>query len=191
MITEKEYPIQWRWVVKEIIGNILKGVIFLTMAGFFLWAEADQNFSSQQLQLSESIIGHYGVYIIILTLISAIISPLLRRATFSYAFEDDYITVRQGIIAREERHIPYNVIQNIIISRNLDDLIFGLSNLKIENAAAGGGYIPARKPNQSTMLGSSSNHLQLTGLQPADVTVLKKALLAKMLAHSDRTDSGL
>lgn len=191
MITEKQYPIQMRWVYKEIVGSILKEFILVVFGGVFLWFRTSEDFSIEQQQHIFGFIQSNAVYLVLLFLVAAIIYPILKRATFSYALEDDYLTVRQGIITRQERHIPYNVIQNIIIRRNLDDLIFNLATITVENASAGGGYVQQRGFNTTGQPGSSSNHVVIVGLQTSDATALREAILAKMLANPERTDSGL
>ncbi|MDO8472032.1 MAG: PH domain-containing protein [bacterium] len=191
MITEQQYPIQLRWVHKEILGSILKEFILVVFGYVFIWLKTGDDLSVKQQQNIFYFLQNNAVYLVLLLLASAVIYPILKRATFSYALEDDYLTVRQGIITRQERHIPYNVIQNIIISRNLDDLIFGLVTITVENASAGGGYSQPRGFNTTGQPGSSSNHIVIVGLQTADATALREAILAKMLANPDSTDSGL
>lgn len=191
MITEKQYPIQMRWVYKEMVGGMLKEFILVVFGSIWLWFSSSDGFSIEQQQNIFDFFQNNAVYFILLLLVAAIIYPCLIRATFSYALEDDYLTVRKGIITRTERHIPYNVVQNIIIRRNLDDLVFGLSTITIENASAGGGYVQQRGFNATGQPGSSSNHVVIVGLQTADATALREAILAKMLANPERTDSGL
>ena len=65
--------------------------------------------------------------------------------------DKEYITIKQGIISRSEIHIPYGVIQNIIVAQDLFDRLFKVVDLRIQNAIQGGiavNYQYGRRPTE-------------------------------------------
>ena len=63
------------------------------------------------------------------------IYEFIRYFTTSYALKDDQIVVRQGILFRSERHIPYERIQNVDLVQNLVHRVFGVAEVRIETAS--------------------------------------------------------
>ena len=68
----------------------------------------------------------------------------LERAAFRYELGDKWLMLKQGVVTKQELHIPYGVIQNVVVSRDLFDRVFGLATLTIENAAVGAGITVGR-----------------------------------------------
>ena len=48
----------------------------------------------------------------------------------------DYLLLRDGVISREEKHVPYKTIQNVTVSQGIIERMFGLASVSIQNAAA-------------------------------------------------------
>ena len=92
--------------------------------------------------------------------IAGIIVPILQRAPFHYATEENFLTVKQGILSKQQRHIPYGVIQNLFVEQDLFDRFFGLASLTIENA--------------------SQSNVNIPGLTEEDAETLKEIILQKM-----------
>jgi putative membrane protein len=61
---------------------------------------------------------------------------------FRYELGASEIVVREGILFRTERHVPYERIQNVVQKRNLLHRAFGVCELRLESA--GGGKSEAR-----------------------------------------------
>ena len=74
-----------------------------------------------------------------LVAIAALIIPYLyvhfKYARFSYALREKDLIIRKGIIERLDYIVPYDKIQNVTISRNTYEVLFGLATLHIETAA--------------------------------------------------------
>ena len=51
-------------------------------------------------------------------LIPVAIAFLVRYISYRYRFGSDELIIREGILTRNERHIPYSRIQNIDLTRN-------------------------------------------------------------------------
>lgn len=58
-----------------------------------------------------------------------------RYVTFRYAFADTELVIRSGIIARNERHIPYSRIQNLDASQNVFHRLLGVMSARIDTGS--------------------------------------------------------
>src|SRR5258708_3877367 len=125
IFSEKDYPIQTVWIFKSVVGLIIALVIlvFFLFLGVYSW---------------------YLMYVLIATPIYIVVTTL-RKNNFHYALEEKFLTIKQGVISKQERHIPYGVIQNIFVKQDLLDRLFGITSVTIENASAGGAHLPQKK----------------------------------------------
>ncbi|MDP2927008.1 MAG: PH domain-containing protein [bacterium] len=177
VITEKNYPITKLWVFKAPIIIILINVVAL----FF---------------------GYYFPYLVLALPIMLIANSLIR-ANFHYSLDDKYFHVKQGVISKKQRNLPYGVIQNVFVKQDLFDRIFGLASLRIENASQAGGDNKAHWWNKSygsksnaygqgESLGSSGNKVSLPGLKKQNAEELKNLILQKMKENPiEDSQSGL
>jgi uncharacterized membrane protein YdbT with pleckstrin-like domain len=155
IITEKKYPIHRLWIIKSIFtySRLLIIIILLYLLG------SDR--SKETSLLSFIVIVGIGMF--------ALVTAILRRANFHYSIEEKFLIIKQGILLREQRYIPYGVIQNLFIKQDLFDQIFGLASLTIENASEGAGSV-----------GFYGNKVSIPGLFKTDAEVLKGIILQKM-----------
>ena len=111
-----------------------------------------------------------------------IIIVILQRKYYHFEFGDQYITIRQGIIKKQERHIPYVVIQNISVRRGLTDRIFGLANLNVQSAIQQGQRTKSTYKSDfaDNIMGSSGTDFNLPGQLPENAEILRKIVLEKM-----------
>ena len=56
---------------------------------------------------------------------------------FRYELAPTEIVVREGVLARTERHVPYERIQNVVQKRNVLHRMFGVTELVLESAGSG------------------------------------------------------
>ena len=99
-ITERTYPIEGKWIFKSTMGSV---IIILFLTPFFLFG------------LTSVKLG--PILIIFIALIPfSLIAAFLQKANFHYTIEDKFITLKQGILSKQQRHIPYGVIQNIFVA---------------------------------------------------------------------------
>ena len=137
----------------------------------------------------DSAISIYIPLIIIFT-ISHLVVIILLRVTFHYSIEQQFLTLRQGILSKQQRHIPYGVIQNLFITQDLFDRIFGLASLTIENASQGAGAFTA--PQQMELVGFSGNRVSVPGLTKSNAEILKGIILQRMKENPiEDSQSGL
>ncbi|MFA5796401.1 MAG: PH domain-containing protein [Candidatus Shapirobacteria bacterium] len=165
VITEKNYPITTLWIFKAPIIIIVMNVVAL----FF---------------------GYYFPYLILALPIMLIANPLIR-ANFHYSLDDKFFGIKQGVISKKHRSLPYGVIQNVFVKQDVFDRIFGLATLRVENASQSGagakvswwkksygssssGY------GQDDGVGSSGNKVNIPGLKKQDAEELKNFILQKI-----------
>ncbi len=166
-ITEKEYPITTRWVLRSPIIVLSFGIIILFTG-----------------DISNSALAVLAAFIYVIV-------GYVIRANFHYSLDDKYFHVKQGVISKTQRNLPYGVIQDVFVKQNLFDRIFGIASLRIENASQlggkGGGKVSWLNKNYgmgsysgSDGVGSSGNKINLPGLKKQDAETLKKLVLQKM-----------
>lgn len=69
----------------------------------------------------------------------SICSAMLRYLTFRLTYESDELVIRSGLLFRNERHVPYDRIQNLDATRSLLHRAFGVAEVRVET---GGGHEP-------------------------------------------------
>jgi uncharacterized membrane protein YdbT with pleckstrin-like domain len=195
IITEKNYPVQGLWILKSIIVSLLSLIILVPL----FWLSRFSESKDSEISLYISLI------IIFIFAISYFIVIILRRATFHYSIEGQFLTLKQGILSKQQRHIPYGVIQNLFVKQDLFDRIFGLASLTIENASQGAGTLTApqqqkvfglrignQQRQQVEMIGFSGNKVSIPGLTKANAEILKGIILQKMKENPiEDSQSGL
>jgi len=193
IITEKKYPVQRLWVFKSILTSFLV-LMILVPYWVFLWYSESGNLE----------ISFYISIIIIFTIFHFVVS-ILRRATFHYSIDGQFLTLRQGILSKQQRHIPYGVIQNLFVKQDLFDRIFGLASLTVENASQGAGAftppqeqkifglrVSNQRQQQAEMVGFSGNKVNIPGLTKQNAETLKEIVLQKMKENPiEDSQSGL
>ncbi len=179
-ITEKKYPIQFLWVFQSII------VYSFAMAYFiFIYGRGKNSWAG------------YVFYAIYLLLHIAYI--MLRRKLFHFAIGKTYLNLQQGVINKQQRHIPLGVIQNVYVKQGIMDRMFGLASLTIENAVQNSntkkGVFSMLSGNNATQsIGSSANGgiVAIPGLKKADAEQVKTILLQRVKENSaEANQSGL
>lgn len=64
-------------------------------------------------------------------------AALVRYFRFSYILGPEELVIRDGILTRQERHIPYSRIQNIDLIRNPLHRLLGVATVKLETGSGG------------------------------------------------------
>jgi uncharacterized membrane protein YdbT with pleckstrin-like domain len=196
IITEKNYPIQKLWILKSILGSLIALIFFIFY--FFL------GYINKTTNNSKNIFSALLILILISTIFRFIVA-ILKRASFHYAVEEKFLTLKQGILSKQQRDIPYGVIQNLLIKQDLFDRIFGLASLTIENASQGGGALGAwqsqkvfwlrigtQQRQQTEIFGFSGNKVNIPGLTKENAEILKGIILQKIKENPiEDSQSGL
>lgn len=179
--SEKDFPIQ---LITAFIG---------VPATFFfvaLYIVLDDDFSINplhRLPIALFIALSISTYIVV--------KNLLYIKFFHYAFSDKGIVIKQGVIRKQQRIIPYHVVQNIHVGRGIHERILGLSNVVIENAADSGmeaaivqSQLNRGPKNQKNIFG---NAVKIPGLKRDNAKRLKELLLQKIKDNPTQIDIGL
>lgn len=188
VITEHNYPVEGIWVLKSILGSLIALLIF---GSFYIFGIND---------------GETSLYLVIIAVFIPfyIAYAALRRATFHYAIDTKFLNLQQGILNKQQRHIPYGVIQNVFVKQDLFDRLFGLASLALENASMGAGSqqerqtkifgltISNKKKQKVEMVGFSGNKVSIPGLTKQNAETLKGIVLQKMKENPiEDSQSGL
>ena len=164
-VTEKDYPITKLWIFKAPLI-----AIFVTIIALFF--------------------GYYFPYLVIAIPFWLIANPLIR-SRFHYQTGEKFFDVQQGVFSKKQRHLPYGVIQTVVVKQDWFDRVFGLASLAVEDASQGGGKglfgssnksfrLGGAYQQQGESLGSSGNKVNLPGLKKKDAEALKLIILQRM-----------
>ena len=117
-ISSETYPMGGAWVVHALWSSLVYSFIY----SLVLWRF-----------LPLSLFYNAVVFGIIFFL--HVIWQSIWKQNFYFEFTPDYIVLRTGVISRQEEHLPYKSIQNILNKQSILDRVLGLSTVVIQNAA--------------------------------------------------------
>ena len=117
--TVDKYPLEKRKVLKKAITRSIKWCILI---GFLLLLTL-YNEPSVNIQQYFYLAG-------IIFVLELIYQSMLHKRYF-YNLEKKLLTIREGVIARRERNIPYKRIHDIYVDQDLFDRIFRLWDLHL------------------------------------------------------------
>ncbi|MCE3002711.1 MAG: PH domain-containing protein [Xanthomonadaceae bacterium] len=106
------HPFSWLFVLLTQLRQVIVPLLVLLVLGRGEWWEL------------AAVVGAAGLALY----------SLVYSFGFRYRLEADELVVREGIIDRTERHIPYARVQNIVQKRNPLHRMFGVSELRLESA---------------------------------------------------------
>ncbi len=72
-----------------------------------------------------------------LFLIPAVIGAVARYMAFSYRLEEEELVIRDGILTRKVRSVPYSRIQNVDLVQNLFHRLLKVAVVRLETASGG------------------------------------------------------
>ena len=131
-ISSTTYPLSGKWMAVETVKKLL--------APFLYWAFLILIFSGQLLKdfswQSNIIYILLGwIAISILSGIINVIALFIWRKNYAFDFGPDNLYYKVGVISLSEKHMPYSSIQDVTIRQGILDRIFGLADVRVENAA--------------------------------------------------------
>src|SRR3990172_876447 len=109
---EKKYPVESVWVIKPVL--LPAGLL---VASRLLGVASGRSRAGAEWLFYAGFVGVMTVWI------------WLERAAFRYELGGKWLMLKQGGVTKQELHIPYGVIQNVVVSRDLFDRVFGLATL--------------------------------------------------------------
>ena len=79
--------------------------------------------------------GVAGVGLLVLAwFVVALVYQLIYYRRFEYELTDDSLDIASGVVSRRNREIPVRRIQNVDVSRNVVQRLFGLARINLETA---------------------------------------------------------
>ena len=169
-LNEKMFPIQNVWIVKLSIIIIIVAIILL--------------FNKEYIDF---------IFLFIFALFNYLLVKL-AVVRFHFSLDEHFITIKQGILSKTQRQLPYTVVQNVIVEQGFLDRLFGISTLNFENASEAGGLKinkgKKRKRWQFQNIGIIGNQVNIPGLKKEQAELLKNKLLEK-IQRNQGTELGL
>jgi uncharacterized membrane protein YdbT with pleckstrin-like domain len=198
--TELDFPVRSTWLLKPLAYYIPS---FLILPLFVLQARDAKTGDDDPRVVLAIFLG-----IISIGAAFNVLTAYLRKATFHFSIDDQFLTVRQGIFKKMEKHVPYGVIQHILVKQGFIDRLFGLSTLAVENATRGKDNedgtqrvfgikvtvteAQRQRGKKIESIGFHGNRLTIPGLLKKDAAALREIILQKMKENPlDDARSGL
>lgn len=193
IITDRTYPIEPIWILKTTLPSMIGMILPFAYSLFFILPVL----SAQKKQTLE-----LPIYVLTFCVLWVIPIPLhflynvARRKNFHFAIEEKFLTARQGVFAKQTIHIPYGVIQNVIVSQNFLDRFFGLFMVRLENASQNAGsadvisQMQYKQSSQREEIGFHKNSIEIPGLTQEHAQALKSIILEK-IKENPMEDLGL
>lgn len=173
ILTEKDFPIQFVWLFKSLFGSLFVILITFGMARF----------------------GYVNYFLLLFVGYTpvAFVVTLLQKNNFHFALDEKFLLLKQGVLSKQERNVPYGVIQHVFIKQDLFDRVFGLASLTIENATKSLAEIQVQKTQKAPMeyIGFRGNAVVIPGLNKEHAEVLKMKILEQMKNNPIEENSGL
>lgn len=201
--TENPYPVQARWLLKNILG-ILIYIPIIIIAELLI-----ARFNGIDLSF-DGVFGPFifstFVSIFLLILVLRALIPLavsaFKRSNFHYSLGDKFMTIHQGGIKKEQRNVPYGVIQGVFFHQDMYDRILGLASVTIEDfsnrgksaANIDGDILVINKGHRYKIeiIGFLGNKIHIPGLKKEHAEALKATILQKMKENPlEDSQSGL
>jgi uncharacterized membrane protein YdbT with pleckstrin-like domain len=200
VVTEKDYPIETIWIFKRLVIPTI--FLIIVSAPFIITQVMIVIFDLEQPEGGASAI--VDMAFIGLFILGYFITNILSRKYFHYSLEDRFLNIKQGILSKKQRDIPYEVIQDIVVKQDLFDRIFSLASVNIYNASQAGGALGSSRQSKffgfntssferkEETIGFEGNKVAIPGLRKENAEALKEEVLKKMKDNPIKTNiSGL
>ncbi len=112
------HPLSWLFIT----ASSVKGLIFPLVIAIFAFGGG--------LMLRLELLS-------VIFVVPTFIGALIRQAIYNYRFGEDEMVVREGLLFRKERHIPYDRVHNIALVQNPVHRLLGVASARVETAAGG------------------------------------------------------
>lgn len=177
IITENDYPVEQNWLLKIPLNFFIFTIVISVFLSLILVPIAI--FSTEGWLIFLIVIGIVTITMVGIGILSMIVASL-SKDNFHFSIEKEFMIFRQGIITKQQKNLPYGVIQDLIVYQDIADRFFGLASLSIENASFGGGQMYRRGQAAGAWIGFVGNVATIPGLTKQNAETLKNILLSKM-----------
>ncbi len=133
-VSSATYPISGTWIVTKFVG----GAVVIAIGEAFIWL------IRVVIQIGDtppalSMLGLTAMAILVLVLgVWGFFYNIFWKANYCFDFTDEYLLIRTGVVSRQERHMPYRAVQDVIVSQSIFERLFGIASVTIQNAAGSG-----------------------------------------------------
>ncbi len=183
---DQNYPVEPKWVFKSSLYSLFTMFWTAAIMAYPLATQLSSISSGPPNIIRWFMVGIIAFFVFVSPILGFIIIAWTRH-NFHFSFDEQNLSLQQGIISRQSRQIPYGVIQNIIVRQDLLDRLFGISSLIIENAAQGGMLVvSSRGVRTSGSIGFAGNRVEIPGLTEQNTQTLKTLILKKITQNQSR-----
>jgi putative membrane protein len=178
------FPISQKWVVLKAVAGAWHGIWLGIIFSFYASIPGKHSDSS----LADDLGWDFGqtvaiaVWIVVVYIVLYSIYTVIWKRNYAFEFSPDYIFVRSGVISRQEQHVPYATIQDVIVNQSFWERIFGMATVVIQNAT-GGQMMPGA-------LGLNAG-VQIPGQTLDRANRISQALKDQVLSRRVASQSGL
>ncbi|MFM2331048.1 MAG: hypothetical protein RLZZ26_555 [Candidatus Parcubacteria bacterium] len=127
-VSSATYPIVGTWYAQQMIVWIFTSLLY-TLVSFRLLVLFNPT-------PSFSYVLYSGLIVFVVIYALHIGYMVLWRSSYFFNFLPDYIVIRQGVIAKNETHLPYRSVQDVTVSQGVIERLLNIATVRIENAAA-------------------------------------------------------
>ncbi|MBI3620049.1 PH domain-containing protein [Candidatus Roizmanbacteria bacterium] len=187
-ITENDYPVESTWILKVPVSFLIVTVFIVIFIALILLPVAFTESGGWLIFLI--VIGMIIFMMVGIGILSMIIASL-SKDNFHYSIEDEFVIFHQGIISKQQKNLPYSVIQDVIVNQDIADRMFNLASVTIENASFGGGQMYVKGRQAGALIGFAGNVAVIPGLTIDHAEALKKILLSKIKQFGSTSKAGL
>lgn len=171
---KSQYPLSPKKFTKKMIEKAIIFIflsIFLGVIAYFVTFAVKggdiDNIAFSSTSTKTALITFFGSYIILLALYGWYIKYYIK--TYFYEDEQDFLTIRKGVIMPAQIHVQYGKIQDVYVDQDLLDRILGIYDVHISSATY-----------------SSGIEAHIDGVDKAGAEGLKNLLLHKINKGSGR-----
>ncbi len=82
------------------------------------------------------LLGHLELVLLVF-IVPVLVFAFVRQKVYNYRFTEGELVVRDGLLTRNVRHIPFERIHNVALVRNPFHRLLGVTTARIETAAGG------------------------------------------------------
>lgn len=129
-ISSKTFPLNNKWYFQAILQNIFGSGLAALLLVVWFYAGKKTSPATAPFDMGVAIFAPFFIF--------GIIRSLIWKAKFYFAFLPQFVMQKTGVIATQEKHLPYKSIQDVMIKQSLVEKILGLSTVVVQNAANAG-----------------------------------------------------
>ncbi|MES2224639.1 MAG: PH domain-containing protein [Patescibacteria group bacterium] len=179
-LSSKVYPLSSTWFAVTLISRILWSVAIVIFYAFL--------FSSSDGSADGGVLAYFGIYALLF--IWNIVSLILWRNNYAFDFKEHFIYYKEGVISIQEKHMPYASIQDVSVSQNFVERLFGFAKVVIMDATQSGMAV-SRGFGRGTANTTNPSGISLQGLKRADADHIADIIKTTILNRKQQSANGL